>query len=68
MAEVESGGMTIEPAPEWYIRYCARMAQRGLDPSLLPTAPEAEPTNVFSIEAGRVRRATREMLRRRSAL
>jgi hypothetical protein len=22
-------GMTIEPAPEWYIRYCARMVQQG---------------------------------------
>jgi hypothetical protein len=59
--------MTIEPAPDWYIRYCARMVQQGLDPSL-PIVPEAEPTNVHSIEAGRTRRATREMLRRRGEL
>jgi hypothetical protein len=59
--------MSIEPAPDSYIRCCARMALQGLDPSL-PIEPEAETTNVRSIEAARTRRATAQMMRRHSEL
>jgi hypothetical protein len=59
--------MTIEPAPDWYLRYCVRLALQGLNPSL-PIVPEAEPSNIHSIAAARTRRATREILRRRSEL
>jgi hypothetical protein len=59
--------MTIEPAPDWYLRYCARMVQQGLDPSL-PIVPEAEPSNVFDIRAARTKRATALMIRRRGEL
>jgi hypothetical protein len=65
MVEVEGRSMTW--SEEVLLRYAARMVQQGLDPSPL-IVPEEEPGNVYSIEAGRVRRATREMLRRRSAL
>jgi hypothetical protein len=57
----------IEPPPDCYIRYCARLVLAGKDPPPLFNA-EAEPTNVHSIEAARTRRATREMIRRRGEL
>jgi hypothetical protein len=59
--------MSIEPAPDWYLRYCARMVQQGLDPSL-PIAPEVEPSNVFDIREARTKRATALMIRRRGEL
>jgi hypothetical protein len=59
--------MSIEPPPDFYVRYCTRLALLGRDPSL-PIEPETEPSNVHSIEAGRTRRTTREMLRRRGEL
>jgi hypothetical protein len=59
--------MTIEPAPEWYIRAVTLRLSRG-ESVELPIAPETESTNVHSIEAGRTRRATREMFRRRGEL
>jgi hypothetical protein len=33
---------TIEPPPDWYLRYCQRMALQGLDPSL-PFVPGPDP-------------------------
>jgi hypothetical protein len=55
--------MSIEP-PDWYIQRCALRIIRGLD-TALPGESESEPTNVFSLEAGRTRRATHEIFRRR---
>jgi hypothetical protein len=46
-----------------YIRYCARVALQGGDPSL-PIEPETEPSNVHSIEAARTRKCI-EICRRR---
>jgi hypothetical protein len=57
----------IEPAPEWYIRAVTLRLSRG-ESVELPIVPESEPANVHSIEAARTRRATREMIRRRSEL
>jgi hypothetical protein len=57
------------PPTDPYLRHChcQRLALLGRDPSL-KLEPETEPSNVHSIEAGRTRRATREMLRRRGEL
>jgi hypothetical protein len=59
--------MSIEPAPDWYLRRCQLMIAQGLDPSL-PIEPEAEPSNVSDIRAARTQRAIREMIRRRGEL
>jgi hypothetical protein len=54
-----------EPPPDWYLRYCQRMALQGMDPSL-PIEPELEPSNVHSIAAAQTRRATALLMRGRS--
>jgi hypothetical protein len=54
----------IEPLPDFYVRYCARMALQGVSVAL-PIEREAEPSNVHSIEAARTRRATAQMMRGR---
>jgi hypothetical protein len=59
--------MSIEPAPDWYLRAVTLRLLRG-ESVELPIEPEAEPTNVHSIEAARTRRATALMMRRRGEL
>jgi hypothetical protein len=54
----------IEPAPDWYIRAVSLRLLRG-ESVELPIEPEAEPSNVHSIEAARTRRATAQMMRGR---
>jgi hypothetical protein len=54
----------IESPPDHYIRYCARMALQGVSVAQ-PIEFEAEPSNVYSIEAARTRRATALMTRGR---
>jgi hypothetical protein len=56
--------MSIEGPPDAYLRYCARLVCQGLDPPLLLSASEAEPSNVHSIEAARTRKCI-EICRRR---
>jgi hypothetical protein len=50
---------------ELLTRHAARIAL-GLSGFVIKD-PEPEPSNVHSLEAGRTRRATREMLRRRGS-
>jgi hypothetical protein len=59
--------MSIEPAPDWYIRAVTLRLLRG-ESVELPIEPEAEPGNVFDIRAARTRRATAQMMRRRDEL
>jgi hypothetical protein len=57
---------SITPPPEWYARVAALRLLQGLPaglPAGLPLEPEPD-SNVMSIEAGRTRRATRELRRR----
>jgi transposase len=56
---------TIAPAPDWYVRWAACRTLQGL-PVALPYDPDAEPSNVHSIEAARTRRATEQMMRGRA--
>jgi hypothetical protein len=59
------GSMSIAPPPDWYIHAVSLRLLRG-EFVALPLDPEAEPSNVHSIEAARTRRATAQMMRGRS--
>jgi hypothetical protein len=56
----------FELPPDWYLHHCERLALSGRSAGL-PIEPP-EPSNIHSIEAGRARRATRGMIRRRGEL
>jgi hypothetical protein len=58
----DAPNMNVAPPPDWYIHAVTLRALRG-EFVALPIAPNAEPTNIYSIEAGRTRRAVRRTLR-----
>jgi hypothetical protein len=53
------------PPPDYYIRAMTLRLSRG-ESVVLPCDPDAEPSNVHSIEAARTRRATEQMMRGRA--
>jgi hypothetical protein len=57
--------MSFDPPPDWYIRAMTLRLSRG-ESAALPYDPNAEPSNVVSIEAARTRRATEQMMRGRA--
>jgi hypothetical protein len=54
--------MSDDPLPDWYIR---KVALRALQDPPAVEWPADDPGNIFSIEAARTRRATRQMMRQR---